>query len=881
MSRDGKSIALPILGKRLIEALAIALAYVATAKLGFLVAIPPGNVTPVWPPSGLALAAALLFGYRSGLGIWLGSFSVNTWFLTQTIAFSAAPLIMASSIATGSTLQALCAAFLVKRVVRTSRPERLDRAVKFLGIAVLSCLIASCWGVTTLLLASLVSLGNYSYTWFTWWLGDLAGILIFTPVLIVLSETPRRRLSSQMAFPLLGFGSGLTLIAFFALWQMERHYLGATHSFWPWGFLLAGLSFTALLSAYIEAHRKGSALLGAQRDLEARVQERARELAQANQELRTEIAERERAVVQLQQEVTERQHMEAALRESQDKLNGILGSLNDVVWSISPETYKTFYINPAAERLYGHRTTEFLENPQLWQDLIHPDDREMADQSIRRLKNEGEVNIEYRIVRPDGQVRWLHDRGYAVRDGQGNVIRFDGIAADITERKQAEERLTYLAQYDTLTGLPNRHLFRDRLMGALSRAKRDEKMVALMFMDLDRFKEINDTLAHITGDRVLQGVAKRLNHSIRAVDTLARIGGDEFTIILDGITHMEQVSRPLQKVHDTFSLPILVDDREIYMSASIGIAIYPTHGQGIDELLRYADIAMYQAKQEGCNTHQFYTPAIHAKTTERVTLEGQLRRALEREEFSLHYQPQLEIHTAQVIGTEALVRWRNATLGQVPPNQFIPLAEETGLIVRIGEWVLRTACAQNKAWQANGLPPVVLAVNISARQFREKTLLKMIEELLEETGLAPHYLDLEITEGTIMHGGEENITALESLSLMGIQLAVDDFGTGYSSLNYLKRFPVHKLKIDQTFVRDITNDPNDAAIVSAIIALAKNLKLKVIAEGVETKEQLAFLQSLNCDEYQGYYFSRPVPAEDFTALLRKQYEPISSGATTR
>ncbi|MGH8743549.1 MAG: putative bifunctional diguanylate cyclase/phosphodiesterase, partial [Burkholderiales bacterium] len=442
------------------------------------------------------------------------------------------------------------------------------------------------------------------------------------------------------------------------------------------------------------------------------------------------------------------------------------------------------------------------------------------------------------------------------------------IAEDITERKKAEEQLTYLAQYDSLTGLPNRTLFHDRLTTTMARVKRDGKMLALMFLDLDRFKEINDTLGHTIGDEVLQAAAELLRKSLRDVDTIARLGGDEFTIILEDITHEDQVIVVAEKLKKVFVDPIVIKGREIFVTASIGITLYPRDVDDVDALLQTADIAMYRAKEEGRNTYEFYAQEMNAEAAEHLNMENLLRYAIDRQELLLHYQPKVDVKSGRIVGAEALVRWNSKENGLVSPAQFIPLAEKTGLIVPIGEWVLKTACAQNKAWQDQGMPPLLMSVNLSPRQLRQKNLVEMIAEVLDKTGLASRYLELEITEGMIMHHADKAIAILQRINQLGVQLSVDDFGTGYSSLAYLKRFPVQRLKVDQSFVRDLTSDDDDASIVKAVIAMAKSLGLESVAEGVETKEQLDFLSKLRCEEYQEYYFSKPIPAEEFVRLLQ-------------
>ncbi|OGI50291.1 MAG: hypothetical protein A3B81_01540 [Candidatus Muproteobacteria bacterium RIFCSPHIGHO2_02_FULL_65_16] len=439
---------------------------------------------------------------------------------------------------------------------------------------------------------------------------------------------------------------------------------------------------------------------------------------------------------------------------------------------------------------------------------------------------------------------------------------------EIGERRAAEDHLTFVAHHDSLTGLPNRALFNDRLKQALIDAGRHKRVVGVMFLDLDNFKNINDSFGHKAGDLLLQGVAERLGQCLRPGDTVSRLSGDEFTLILGDMAQAGDANRLAQKIVEDFRLPYGVDGREIFVTASLGVALFPLDSRDREELLKYADIAMYRAKEQGKNSYQFYAAEMSAAATERLLLQSGLRVALERKEFTLHYQPQVDMTTGRIVGMEALVRWKHPERGWIPPDKFIPIAEEIGLITPIGEWVLRTACAQNKAWEDAGLSGYRVAVNISGHQIRQQDFVEAVTRVLRQTGLRPQSLGLELTESVLMHGGEENIAKLRMLEVMGIHISIDDFGTGYSSLGYLKLFPIDVLKIDRTFVRDVTTNPDDAAIASAIITLAHSLGIQVVAEGVETKEQLAFLRSRRCDGIQGYYFSKPLPAGECEALLR-------------
>jgi diguanylate cyclase (GGDEF)-like protein/PAS domain S-box-containing protein len=464
----------------------------------------------------------------------------------------------------------------------------------------------------------------------------------------------------------------------------------------------------------------------------------------------------------------------------------------------------------------------------------------------------------------------------------GNIFTF----RDIRARKLAEQRLSSIANYDALTGLPNRALFRDRLRQALARATREREMFAVLFLDLDGFKIINDSLGHEIGDQLLQQVAKRLQSVFRRSDTVARetpgesnesnqpivarLGGDEFTIILNNITTPEGAATVAKKIVDILSTPVKLQTHEVYISLSIGISVFPLHGNEQADLVKAADVAMYRAKEMGGNSFQFFDNEMNEKVQAKISMEASLRRALERGEFQLEYQPKMDVANGRVIGAEALLRWHSAEHGRVSPARFVPLLEEMGLIVEVGEWAIRTACIQNKLWSNAGLPGLVVAVNLSPRQLRQGGLSGVIQRILAETGLESQFLELEITEGLLVEQSESSNFTLFELNAAGIQISIDDFGTGYSSMSYLKRFKVNALKIDQSFVRGLSLYPDDAAIVDAIIGLGHTLGLKVVAEGVETETQLEYLRSHGCDQIQGYWLSRPLPPTDFDKWLRRR-----------
>ncbi|MEQ1813543.1 MAG: EAL domain-containing protein [Candidatus Nitrotoga sp.] len=467
-------------------------------------------------------------------------------------------------------------------------------------------------------------------------------------------------------------------------------------------------------------------------------------------------------------------------------------------------------------------------------------------------------------------VEWLSI--HTLKDEQGLVSHYITIFSDISERKTAEARLVYMAKHDVLTDLPNRVLLQDRLTQAIIQAEQEKCSVAVMLMDIDRFKVVNDALGHLVGDKLLQEVANRIRETVRVVDTVSRQGGDEFVIMLPNIIQTSILDTIAPELLKAVSAPYLINGNEIEVTTSIGISLYPNHGQDSDVLLKHADAAMYYAKEVGRNNYQFFTREMRERAQEHMAIEKKLRRALERNELCLHYQPQVDLRNGQIIGVESLLRWNHPESGMISPGQFIPVAEENGMIVPIGEWVLLEACRQNQVWREMGFPEITMAVNLSAVQFRQKNLGNVIVAALYKSGLDASGLELEITEGAVMQDAESAISLLRVLKDFGVNLSIDDFGTGYSSLSYLKKFPINKLKIDQSFVRDATIDSDDAAITSTIISMGRNLKLKVIAEGVETAEQLTFLKQHGCDEMQGYLFSRPISAEQFSRLMASARE---------
>jgi len=522
-------------------------------------------------------------------------------------------------------------------------------------------------------------------------------------------------------------------------------------------------------------------------------------------------------------------------------------------------------VNPALTLITGYTPEEVIgQTPKLFSAGLQGE--ASGDEMWARITARGLWNGEVWHRRKNGEVfpAWLTIT--AVKDGDGAVTHYTGSFDDISERKRSQEHIQFLAHHDALTRLPNRTLLEDRIRQAIAKSRRDGKHTAVLFLDLDRFKLINDTLGHDTGDQLLARVAERLKSVLRETETVARLGGDEFIIVIPGLADVERAARVAQKVLEVVSAPQLIDERALHVTPSIGISIFPEDGDDVPTLLRNADTAMYHAKESGRNNFQFFTQDMNQAVQERVSIESDLRTAIDNEQFVLFYQPQVDCRSGEVSGMEALIRWRHPQHGLVPPNRFIPIAEETGLIVAIGDWVLREACRQARGWHDQGQHGLRVSVNLSARQLRQANLCEMIATTLAESGLPASALELELTESLLMDDPESASTLLRALAGLGIRMAIDDFGTGYSSLAYLKRFPVARLKIDRSFVRDLCSDANDAAIVRAVVAMAASLRMEVIAEGVETVEQLQFLQAHGCFEVQGFLFSPPLPAADLAGF---------------
>jgi len=552
------------------------------------------------------------------------------------------------------------------------------------------------------------------------------------------------------------------------------------------------------------------------------------------------------------------------VQEREERFRALVQNSFDII-TIHDVAGATLYESAAASRILGYAPGALIGKMPFAS--VHPKDIERARESFANLTSGGSpVPIELRYRHEDGSWIWLEVLGNNLLDHPG-VAGIVLTSRDITERKHAEERAQYLANYDVLTGLPNRTLMHDRLTQAVAQAKHTRERIAVVHIDVDRFKMVNESLGHYAGDEILKAAAERLKQCKRETDTVARVGGDEFTILLRDAGRLGAVTGCASKILSEIAVPFPGASQDVFVSASVGISMYPDDAKSADELTKHADAAVHSAKTLGRNNYQFFTQALNSEVQERMVLETGLRLALKREELYLAYQPKIDLATRQVIGAEALIRWRHPELGQVPPSRFVPVAEESGMVGQMGEWVLRTACRQIRAWQNMGLTPQI-AVNVSARQFQQYDVPQLVSTVIREAQISPQSLELELTESAVMEDAEAAIVAVEKLKQLGVGIAIDDFGTGYSSLSYLKRLPVDLLKIDQSFVRDISNDQNDAAIVRAIITLARSLGMQVTAEGVETEAQLAFLNAYGCQYAQGYLFGKPMTAAELTERMR-------------
>lgn len=602
------------------------------------------------------------------------------------------------------------------------------------------------------------------------------------------------------------------------------------------------------------------------------------EIYQLNMELEQRVHQR---TAQLRKEITDRTQAEQRLQESEQRLDSILNALEEVVWSTTVpsttsdsfriESYEFLYINQAVEKVYGYPASRFFKNPTLCLEIIHPLDREKFKQESLRIREQGSLDMEYRIVHPNGEIRWLRERRQLIYDRQGTPIRVDSIISDITDRKKIEDQLRYDALHDGLTGLPNRTLFRDRVEQAIKRSQRSPNyLFAVLFIDLDRFKIINDSFGHIVGDQLLIEIARLLRSCLRDIDMVARLGGDEFTIFLEDLHDITEATMVTERLLTQLSLPIMeIDGQSLFTGASIGLIPSSIGYQDSSTLLRDADIAMYRAKRQGKGYYAVFDREMYHQTVTLSKMERDLHKALERQEFLLYYQPIVCLETNHLYGFESLLRWQHPERGLISPAEFIPIAEEIGLIIPLGRWVLREACRQFRNWQVQFPEITVLkiSVNLSGKEIQMPDWIEVLDPILTETGLDGSCLRLEITESLLVDRGEATLALLSQLKSRQILLSIDDFGIGYSSLSTLHRLPVNTLKIDRSFINQIHLDIESFEIVRTIITLAHSLGMDVIAEGVETERQIETLKTLGCEFAQGYFFSKPLNSQQVEAAI--------------
>lgn len=598
----------------------------------------------------------------------------------------------------------------------------------------------------------------------------------------------------------------------------------------------------------------------------------------------------------LKEKTLEKQNklMNDQLRESERLHRYLVNTSPDIIYILDPEGKFTF-INERIESLLGYSYKELIGKH--YSKLVHQNDSEVARYVFneRRVGDRASRNVEIRLMcKDDNTPRFFETRTLPIELSSMGIYKNGdkpkkktylgtyGVARDITERKMAEETINFQAYHDLLTNLPNRALLRDRLSLAITQAKREEEMLAILFLDLDRFKNINDSLGHVIGDELLQQVSTRLKSCVREGDTLARFGGDEFTLLLPKIAKgQEDVTKVAEKINHVLKDSFVIDDNELYVSASIGISIYPRDGSNMDSLIKHADIAMYHVKDKGKNGYQFYSDDMTTPYFKNLSLDTGIHNALDNNEFHLLYQPQINIKSGEIVGVEALLRWEHPEHGPITPAEFIPFAEETGMIIEIGNWVLRNACRELKRWRDAGLPEIRMSINMSARQLAEKSIVKDISLILKDYNIPGHCLEIEITENTIMSEMDTVIYKLKELSNRGINVAIDDFGTGYSSLSYLHKLPIQTLKIDRAFIKELNMKNTGNSIINTIVAMAKGLNLNVIAEGVETQQQLDYLQEIDCHEAQGFLFGKPLAADVITQILiQEPFAFPSSGSDT-
>ncbi|RFA26150.1 hypothetical protein CAI21_17620 [Alkalilimnicola ehrlichii] len=831
-----------------------------------------------WPAAGLAVAVLLVGGRQLWPGVALGHLALN-W-------HAALPLGTATLIALGATLAAIIAADLLRTLCRQLSATLQETVKLALAIAFLSATVHAAIGTSALWLTLEWSATDWYAAWSVWWLNSALGIWIVTPFILIWHNSgfrlPRRHWHEAL----------LLIVAFYLVLRFAfdsaetathlAYVAGATLPLAWWSayrFGLHGAATASLIIASCTAWH-GTHHTGVFADYSAIETTLMAQLyiafvtwtcylvalgvASRHPRLLNELLE-----PHLRKPLPAPEAPTSSPPVWETQLTERVFEANPQAIIVTDANGAIRRVNPSFSRITGYSAEEVLgRNPAILRPQVS--DASLFDKVWRELKHDGCWQGELALRRPNGKIYPVWCSLSVVHDLQQRITHFLAVFIDITEEKLTQERIYHLAHYDVLTNLPNRRLLHDHLEQALRQAKRQEQTVALALLDLDQFKIVNDSLGHDVGDNLLEQTARRLTHQLRRSDIVGRWSGDEFAIILPNINALHGACRVADKLLEALRQPFELDGRELFLSASIGLALAPADGETALALLQNADTALHRAKGKGGNDYAFYTEEMNSTVVEHLSLKNQLHKALEQEELVLHYQPQIDIESERIIGFEALLRWQHPSRGLIAPAQFIPLAEQTGQIVPITHWVIKTACQQHAAWRDAGHGEVRMAVNISGRSFRDPSLVEVIANAVHAAKMDAAYLELELTETFLIDNPEQTLQLLKQLKSLGVRIAIDDFGIGYSSLNYLKQFTVDGLKVDKIFVMGLPHDGSDSNIVRAIIAMGKSLQLRVTAEGVETLEQLAFLREEGCDAFQGYYFSRPIDAEASTSLLAQR-----------
>ena len=841
----------------------VALAYFATGKLGLLIPYVGSHVSLIWLPTGIAVAALLRWGYGCWPAIYIGAFLVNL-----TVSGS---VVLSASIAIGNTLGPLFAAWMLKRFHFSNHLNRPHDVILLVLASTNGMLLSASGGVASLYFLDGLAADTVPLAWSIWWIGDAVGVLLVLPFLLNVSRAEILRLWDQRAIYLLWCG-----VASLLEWGIFHYVSHASGQFMLLAFIVLPLVIWSAMRFGITGASLavlGLSMVAVWSTFNAQGPFYQLETHQGIFALWVFMSTLALVALMITVLQAERAKSEIAARNSEVQLRAVIDAALDAIVTID-ESGHLVEFNPAAERIFGYTREQVVGRP-LAEVIIPPGMREAHARGHHRFMATGEKHIfdrrlELTAMRADGSefpveltITSLKDKG---------IPLVTGFIRDISERKQAEQEIRNLAFFDSLTGLPNRRLLLDRLQQAFATSARSRSYGAVLFIDLDNFKSLNDSRGHDIGDLLLREVAQRLRQCVRAEDTVSRLGGDEFVVVLEELSvdlqqAINQAKSVSEKISEVVSHPYQLQAIEHHISCSIGIGFFCGNDMPIDELMKRSDTAMYQAKAAGRNTMRIFDPTMQAALEKRIELEAQLRVALQHKQLQLCYQVQVN-EDKRIFGAEILLRWDHPRYGMMLPSEFIPVAEESGLIIPIGHWVLKSACEQIKLWHTKmKAEDIQLAVNVSARQFRHPDFVSEVSGLLAETGADPNLLKLELTESVVLDNIDDAVQKMNALRQLGVRFSMDDFGTGYSSLAYLKLLPLSQVKIDQSFVRDIAIDPNDAAIVKTIIGMSQSLGLDVIAEGVEKEAQFELLKDYGCRKFQGYLFSKPLVLESMERLL--------------